>query len=197
MKFLIVGLSVSILSACSSGLHRDVEPTQRYVLRAPAIAAVAPGKAVLRISRTSASPGLDTDRIVLLRDGQRIDHFAASRWFATAPEMVEALAQDSLRASAAWGSVLDSRSAFPADHVLQINIRHFAADYADGAAPLIRVVLDCTFERREDAADLMSFSVSGSAQARENRLAAIVPAFENALQQALTELVQHSLKARQ
>ncbi len=46
----------------------------------------APRGSVL-VQRPEAGPGLDSDRIVLLRSDSRFDFYAASRWAAPAPDM--------------------------------------------------------------------------------------------------------------
>ena len=113
--------------------------TQIYMLRAAAPsqdAAAASGVATLRIGRTLAAPGLSSDRIVIVRPDHRMDYYAASRWAAPLPEVVEALAVETLRGSGAWTAVNDSQGAFPADYYLQIAIRRFEADYT--SAPILR-----------------------------------------------------------
>ena len=68
-------------------------------------------------------------------------------------------------------------------------LRRFEADYTKGGgAPTVFVVLDCTLGRTRDRALLASFTASGSAPARDDRLNAVVAAFESATAAAMTEL---------
>src|SRR5262249_8540540 len=68
----------ALLTGCGGLLRNKEEPDRIYLLRAvptPGAAAV-PG--VLAVPRPVVQPGLDTDRIMLTRNGQELDHFAAS-----------------------------------------------------------------------------------------------------------------------
>jgi cholesterol transport system auxiliary component len=183
---------VLLLAGCSGGLHRDVPPTQHYVLRAAGEPRPPAGQETLRIGRTTTAPGLDTDRIVLVQPGRRMDYYAASRWAAPLPEVVEALAAETLRNTGAWLSVHDSRGAFPSDYFLQISVLRFEADYTQGGLPRAHVVLDCTLGRRADRERLAAFTVSGSAAASDNRLGPVIAAFEQAAQQAMADLAARS-----
>jgi ABC-type uncharacterized transport system auxiliary subunit len=161
--------------------------------------AVRPGAALpgaVQVMAPQAAPGLDTERIVLVNPDRRMSHFAASRWPADLPVVVEALAVDALRTSGAFGVVLDSRSPFPADYVLELTVRGFEADYtAQGATPTVRVVLDGILGHREGRGVLANFTVTGLAPARANRMGEVVAAFEDAANQALTELVARTAAA--
>jgi cholesterol transport system auxiliary component len=186
------------VSGCSGLLHRDAEPAQMYVLRAAAAAAVQAAAAdapSLRVGRTQTAPGLDSDRIVLMHNDHRMDFYATSRWAAPVPEVVEALAVETLRNSGAWSAVHDSQGAFPTDYFLQVDIRRFEADYTGGGDPKVYVTLGCTLGRRSDREDVRSFVAEGSAVAGANRLSAVVAAFESAAQTAMAALAQDSRNA--
>jgi cholesterol transport system auxiliary component len=187
------------LAGCAGLLHSSAPPEQVYYLRAPeAAAAAAPASrsASLRVGHVSAAPGLDSPRIMLVRADQRMDFYAGSRWAAPAPEVIEALAVQTLRGSGAWSSVEDSTSPFPSDYVLQVQVRRFEADYAEaGAAPVVQVSFDCILGRREGRDVVATFIATGSAPAAANRLGAVVAAFEQASSSALNALAQQSEQA--
>lgn len=198
-------LAVSV-AACSSLLHSNAQPEQTYFLRAPLAAAAtpepgptpsAPGTPVsLRVGHPLADPGLDTAHIMLVQADHRMDFYSGSRWPAPLPDLVESLAVQTLRASAQWASVEDSRSPFPSGYLLQVTVRRFDADYTGGgAAPEVHVVLDCILGRREGRDVVATFIAAGSARAGTNRLAEVVTAFEQATGMALTVLAQQSLAA--
>jgi cholesterol transport system auxiliary component len=110
--------------------------------------------------------------------------------------MLGSLAVQTLRASGNWASVEDSGSPFPSDYLLQITVRRFDADYTGGAAaPEVNVVLDCIIGRREGRDVVATFVATGSAAAAQNRLGAVVGAFEQASATALTALGQQALEA--
>ncbi len=201
-----LALLAAQLGGCAGLLHSNAQPEQTYYLRAPAADAAAPVAAPLtnadavavslRVGHPSADPGLDSPHIMLVRADHRMDFYVGSRWAAPAPDLVEALAVQTLRGSQQWASVEDSRSPFPSSYLLQIAIRRFDADYtAGGAAPTVHVVLDCIMGRREGREVVATFIASGSAAAGANRLAEVVAAFEQAAGAALTALGQQAAAA--
>ena len=203
------------LTGCSGLLHSNAKPEQIYYLRAPAAlstaaaaaAAASPGTdsaataaaplpVSVRVGRPVANPGLDSPHIMLLQTDHRMNFYSGSRWPGPAPEMIEALAVQTLRASGAWSSVEDSASPFPSDYLLQLHLRRFEADYTEGgAAPTVHVVLDCIIGRRQGREVLATFSASGAAAAPANRLADVVGAFEQATGTALEQLAQQAVQA--
>jgi cholesterol transport system auxiliary component len=184
-----------LLSGCSSLLHSSAPPEQTYYQRAPAAtpAAAAGTLGSLRVELPVASPGLDSARIMLVQADHRMNFYAASRWPGAAPQLIEALSVDALRAAGAWSSVQDSGSPFPADYLLQIAVRRFDADYSGGgAAPEVHVVLDCSLGRRAEREVIASFVAQGTASAGADRMREVVAAFEQATGVALTSLSQQA-----
>lgn len=184
------------LAGCSGLLRSDAKPVQIYTLSASPVSAGAAAdptsalNASLRVAHPLAGPGLDTAQIVLLEPDHRMDVYAASAWAADAPALIESLASQTLRSSGEWSSVEDAESPFPADYLLQISIRHFEADYADGGAapPTVHVTLDCTLGAEDARTVAASFAASGSAVAPANRLSEVVAAFQQATDQALRSM---------
>jgi cholesterol transport system auxiliary component len=124
-----------------------------------------------------------------------MSYYAASRWPAPLPELVEAMTVDTLRSSDAWSTVQDSSSAFSSDYILQIVIRRFEADYTENAgAPTVHVVFDCTVGKRAGREILASFISESSATAADNRLTDVMSAFERASNQALGDLAGRALR---
>jgi cholesterol transport system auxiliary component len=188
-----------IVGGCSGLLHSTARPEQVYYLRTPAVtaaAAGAPAAASLRVGHPTADPGLDTSHIVLRQPDHRMSFYAGSRWPAALPDVVGALAVQSLRASGNFASVEDSASPFPSDYLLQITVRRFDADYSGGAAaPEVHVVFECIIGRREGRDVIGTFVVSGSALAAANRQGEVVSAFEQAVGGALDALMQQARQA--
>lgn len=196
------GVSVALLALASSGcsilFQGSPPPVQTYFLRAddaPAADPV-PLHVSLRVMHPAADPGLDTSRIVLLQSHHRMGFYAGSQWPATLPDLVEALAVETLDASGAWVSIEDSSSPFPSDYVLQITIRRFEADYASSASaslPRVHVVLGCILAHGDTV--IASYLAQGTATPAANRLADIVAAFQSASNQALRTLSDRALAA--
>ena len=184
------------LTACSGVFESKLDAPQAYVLRLPpatAPAAAANGGSVL-LQRPQAGPGLDSDRIALLRSDQRFDFYAASRWAAPAPDLIESVMLDALRATGAFSAVFDDSAPYAPVYNLRCGLRRFESDYtferggAGGRAPTVHVALDCTLGRRRDRELLATFTAQGSSVAGEDRLNEVVAAFEAATATAMKEL---------
>jgi ABC-type uncharacterized transport system auxiliary subunit len=178
------------LPGCSGLLHSSAPALQLYVLQPlPTVSAGSAPQAAapsLRIARPLPGPGLNTDRIALLRPGNRLDYYAGSRWSAPLTELVSDLQLSVLGADSAWSAVADDRSSFNTDYLLQTSIESFTAEYTTQAAPpVIRVDLHCLLIRRSDGALLGSFATTQRQAAQENRMASVVLAFSQAADQAV------------
>jgi cholesterol transport system auxiliary component len=194
------GLAVAIaLAGCSGGLHSDAPATQVYIMRAAPHpqAAAKPATASLHVNRPMATPGLESDHIVLVQPDHKMSYYIASRWPADLPSVVESVAVDTLRATGDWTTVQDSGSAFSSDYMLQIVIRRFEADYSTGTVPEVHVVLDCTVGRRAGREVIRNFVAEGSATAVANRLGDVVGAFEEAANHAMADIASHAAEAVQ
>jgi ABC-type uncharacterized transport system auxiliary subunit len=190
-RSLLVVPMLLALTSCGSVFESDLDAPQSYVLRLPP--APAPetngdaGRVV--VQRPDTSPGLESERIALVRSEQRFDFYAASRWAAPAPEVISSVMIDTLRATGTFSAVLDDSAPYAARYSLRCTLRRFEADYTKGSgAPTVFVALDCTLGRRRDRELLASFTAQGSARAAEDRLNAVVAAFESATAAAMAEL---------
>ncbi len=180
------------LGGCGGLFESTIPAQQSYVLRLPSrpaqseITKVAGG---LRVQRPVAGPGLDSDRIVLLRSDRRFDVYAATRWAAPAPDLVASVLVDQLRGTSLFSSVLDDTAPYAPRYTLRCGLNRFESDYTGGGrAPTIEVVLDCTFGRYRDRTLLANFTAHGSAPAGDDRIGAVVAAFESATGKAVAEL---------
>jgi ABC-type uncharacterized transport system auxiliary subunit len=189
-------------SGCSLMFQKGPLAEQTYFLRAANVSApvVLPVHASLRVMHPAAEPGLDSQHIVLLQSRQRMGFYARSHWSADLPDLVEALAVETLRTSSSWASVEDSTSPFPSDYLLQITIRRFEADYGPsvaepGAIPKVHVVLECLLGRGDGREVIASYVAEGSATPAENRLSEVVAAFQTASSEALKSLSERAFEA--
>jgi cholesterol transport system auxiliary component len=173
---------LATLAGCGGFFESAVPAQQAYVLRLPSRPAQAEATKV-------AGPGLDSDRIVLLRSDRRFDVYAATRWAAAAPDMLASVLVDQLRGASLFSSVLDDTAPYAPRYNLRCGLNRFEADYTGGGnAPTIWVVLDCTFGRYRDRTLLANFTAQGSAAATDDRIGAVVAAFESATGKAIAEL---------
>jgi cholesterol transport system auxiliary component len=181
------------LSGCGGVFDSKIAAPQIYVLRLPASSAPAPALTVgsVLVQRPEAGPGLDSNRIALLRSDRRFDFYSASLWAAPAPDVVESVIVEALRGTKAFSAVFDDAAPFSARYDLRCTMRRFEADYTSGGdAPTVHAALDCTLGRHRDRALVASFTAQGSVRANEDRLSAVVAAFEAATVSAMNELAQ-------
>ena len=193
-----VAAAVALLAVagCASGLRSGAEPTVTYALRAAPVAGSAKLLDVaVRVDRAVPAPGFASERILVVREDRRLDHYSGSRWPEMLPDVVTALAIETLRGSAALTAVHDQRAPFTSDYLLLITIRHFEADASGGGAPQVRVALECTLGRRDDRVVIATFTAAGGASASANRMSAVIAAYEAATQQALAVLSTRTLEA--
>jgi len=179
------------LTACSGVFESDLAAPQAYVLRLPPAPVPEPNNEAgsVRVQRPDASPGLESERIALLRSGQRFDFYAASRWAAPAPDVLESVIVDTLRGTGTFRAVFDDTATFAPRYGLRCTLRRFEADYTKGGGPpTVFVALDCTLGRNRDRELLASFTAAGTAAARADRLNDVVAAFETATAAAMSEL---------
>ena len=200
MRALLPLMALLALGGCSGLLSSRSAAPVSYVLR-PAIAADAVSGAAassgpmsapsLQVQRVAAAPGYSRDEILLTQPDRRLDVFAASRWPDALPVVVERLVVDALRQHGRWSVVHDAAAPFAADQLLRVTVRRFDAEYTSvGGPPTVRVVLDATLARRGDRAVLAAFTVEASSAAGEERMSAIVAAFERATGEALSALTR-------
>ena len=170
----------------------DLAAPQSYVLRLPPRPrrSRTPAAGRLLVQRPEAGPGLESERIALLRSEQRFDFYAASRWAAPAPDVIESVMVDTLRATGAFSAVFDDSAPFAPRYNLRCTLRRFEADYTKRAAARPRSSSRST--ARSAAIATASCWRASRRRARrragEDRLNAVVAAFEAATAAAMTEL---------
>jgi len=199
MKTCVLSVTLLATCACTSGLHSNAPASQVYLLRAtnapPVASAATPATASVQVVRPLAGPGLDSEHIVTVAPEHRMSYYAGSQWAAALPVLLETLVVERLRATGAWAAVNDSESTIASEYFLQIGIRRFEAEYTAAAIPTARVSLDCAIGRRASRELVASFTADGAAQASANRVSAVVAAFEEAMNAALSQLIERSALA--
>lgn len=184
------GTTLLLAGGCS-GLHSKEGAPQTYTLVSvapPAVVSTPAGAATVQVLRPLAAPGLDTEGIALLRDTHRLDYYAASRWPAPLPDLVQTLAVDALRAAGHFRAVQPDATALASDDVLQIEIRHCEVEYSGDGSPVVHVQLLATLGQRSDRALLANVTAESSKSASENRMQSVVSAFQAAIDDALNQL---------
>lgn len=199
-RLLLAATLIALLTGCS-GLRSAAPLQQVYLLRPlpPAREGAAtvpqPLHASLQILRVEAHPGLESDRIALLRSGGRLDYYSGARLAASLPTVLGALIVDSFRASGVFANVSEDRN-IGSDFALDVTVLRFEAEYASEAAPpTAQLLFDCTLLSRRGRNVLASFRIASAVPAQENRLGSVVAALDQAAQQALAELRTRTAEA--
>lgn len=187
--FLLLGV---LPVACGGSLFKTELPASDTYRLAPVTtegAAAQPLDAVLLVTRPVIAPGLDTERIAVMKPDRRLDYFAASEWGAPAPDVIQDVIVASLQNTGRLRGVQRDLSNFRPDFVLQLDVRAFEAHYTDGAAPKVRVDFIATIGRLNDRQSVASFPVVAEEQATANSMTSVSAAFDKSLQSATRDLL--------
>jgi ABC-type uncharacterized transport system auxiliary subunit len=187
-----------VLSACGS-LFTNKEPPQSVYLLTVAPAAAGGGGAQiaadLTILRPQVRPGLDTTLIAALYPDRRLEHFAAARWSGPLDEVMADLMVQAFRADAHVQNVHTDVSAFGTGYWLEIDVADFQAEYGglgsagDSGPPTVHVHLLARLGASGDRRVLGQFEADVHEPAADNRLTAIVEAYNRAASAALGKIV--------
>jgi ABC-type uncharacterized transport system auxiliary subunit len=198
-SILVLGIC-GCATACTGSLFRSkAVPPSIYMLSAPpgtnaassgSAAAPAPLAVGLAVLKPRVRAGLDTDRIAVLYPDRRLDYFADARWSGPLDDVVQDLAVQAFRNGARLQNVSSDASTFASGYWLEIEIADFQAEYASaGDPPTINVRLLARVASAGDRNILGSFTAAARQTATDNRLTAIVDAYERAVNSALAEIV--------
>ncbi|MGH8176160.1 MAG: ABC-type transport auxiliary lipoprotein family protein, partial [Steroidobacter sp.] len=181
----------------SSLLDTDLPPTVIYVI-APAPASVTQARTAdvdISIGRPDVGPGLDTNRIAVLK-GRQLDYYRAARWGGSATEVVQTFLVNSLEDQRLFRSVTAEQARIAGDYVLDIEVRDFQAEYvADGEAPKVRVQMIGRLIRIVDRELVATVAAEAQSVASADRMHAVAAAFETSAQKVAIELAQKTAAA--
>jgi cholesterol transport system auxiliary component len=170
-------------------LRSDADAPDLYRLEGPA---AVPGGAVIPlaivVSRPRAPISLDTDRIAVTTPGHGFDYLAGARWADPAPQLLQQLLVDALTNQAHFAAAVASPSRVPADLLLDVELVRFEAAYANvDAPPTVTVELGVNLVDARRGLRLASFRSAAAVPAARNDRPAVVAAFEQATDQAVSE----------
>jgi cholesterol transport system auxiliary component len=195
MKYLLAAMfSMLILAGCGSFFRSHAPAATTYQLSVAPHAAGAPIDADLAVLGPHVRGGLDNDRIAALYPDRRLDYFARARWSAPLDEMLLDLTLQAFRGAAALRNVDTDASAFTSAYWLELDVVDFQAEYqgagsAAGEAPSVHVHLVGRIGGGGDRHLLGQVDAETRQQAASNRLTAVVEAYNQAVDQALSKVV--------
>jgi ABC-type uncharacterized transport system auxiliary subunit len=159
---------------------------------APAAGAPAAMRLDLAVLKPKLRTGLETDRIAVLYPDRRLDYFADARWSGPLAEVLQDLVLQELHSRGNLRNVSSDASVFSSAYWLEIEVTDFQAEYTSAAAaPTVRVRFLARIGSSGERRILGQFDASAVQPAADNRLTAIVEAYERAADAALTQIVMH------
>lgn len=189
----LVAAAVS-LSACISVFPKE-DPSQLYRFDGiPAAAPAASAGAADRFGVVRINGGFvqaaSSDRIVAVT-GERIAYIADARWVSPASVLFNEALLRTFDYNAGPARLVTRGEVRKAEYALRIDVTRFEAVYDRGekAAPNIVVGLRLNLIKAEDRTLAGSKMIEATVRADDNRISAIVRAFDEAVAQALSQTV--------
>jgi cholesterol transport system auxiliary component len=195
-RIVLVGSAVFafafVLAGCTTSIFDSEAPVpMNYVLRSVPSSAVSQQHTAvdITIDRPDPAPGLDSDRIGVLR-GHQLDYYRAVKWGSPAPEVMQALLVDSLEDQHVFRSVTREQSRVASDYILDVQLRDFQSEYSDGSAvPTIHVAAVVRMIRVPDRKLVATMTTEAKVQASDDRMSAVAAAFEKAGNEVAMDLL--------
>jgi cholesterol transport system auxiliary component len=194
----LVGLSV--LAGCGGFFQSKRQPPAVYLLSVKAAPSGAEIPADLAVLKPRVRIGLDSDLIAVLYPDRHLDYFAGARWSGPLDEVMQDLALQAFRGNVNLRTVHGGASAFGSAYWLEIFVADFQAEYAAGEgasgghAPTVHVRLLATVGTAGERRVLGRFEAERRQPAAENRLTAVIDAYNQAATAALGEIVAASVE---
>jgi cholesterol transport system auxiliary component len=196
VKRMALPLMMALLTACAGSLFKNkTAPPTMYVLSAtpksttadPANAPAAPVD--LAVLKLRVRAGLDTDRIAALYPDRHMDYFAGVRWSGPLDEVLQGVAVQEFHLNPGLRNVSADASVFASTYWLEIEVEDFQAEYsAIGAAPTVHVHFLARVGNSADRHVLGRFEPDIRVVAADNRMTAIVDAYNRAADTAFAEI---------
>lgn len=182
MKRILV-ISMLTLAACSLGKRTE-----------NAIYAIRPAQTTeqgcktgldLQVSEPTASPGLDSRRIAVYENAQRLNYFKDARWTAPAPEMLQTALIEGFEKSGMFKSVSTDMDAANVDLILLTDIRSYELENKVAKVRFVSKLIDA--ETRDVKVTIES---NQSQTPSEYKMEDIIEAFSTATNNAVADVVE-------
>ncbi|WP_062094589.1 ABC-type transport auxiliary lipoprotein family protein [Caulobacter sp. CCH5-E12] len=192
IKAVIVVAAAASLSACIS-VFPKTDPVSLYRFgqaevraeKAPAGAMFGVMKAPTVFTRPSAG-----DRLLTSTNGE-VAYIADARWVSPAFVLFEEAVASAFQNDAGRARLIGRGEIAKADLVLRLEVRTFEAQYVNGpkSAPEIVVRVRGVLNRNQDRALVGDQIFEARVKATDNRVSAIVPAYDQAVAKVLGDVV--------
>ena len=194
---LVIALAFAC-TACTGSLFDSELPTPVGYVIAPVPAGSLSGapttQADVSIGRPDFAPGLDTDRIAVLK-GRQLDYYRGARWSGRTVEVVQTMLVSSMNDQKVFRSVTAEQSRVAGDYMLDIEVRHFESDYVRGEIPEAHVMFIGRLIRIVDRKLVETVSSDARVPAKQDRMTSVAEAFEAAAQKVALDLARQTAVA--
>jgi cholesterol transport system auxiliary component len=195
-RVFLLGASALGLSACS-GMIGPPDAGPMYMLKPalpPAQPQGAPVTWAMTIEYPTTSDALDTNRIALTHSDTTLDYYANATWPDSLPRMVQTAMLSAFQDSGRLPAVSREQDALHADYNLNLDIRDFAAHYADAdGAPKVTVSIIAQMVTAHGRKVVANLAASQSEQASANSVEAVVQAMNAALGPVIGQITAWAL----
>lgn len=197
-KGLLAAAAALVCSACTGSLFdSDLPVPMSYVIAsAPpgSLTGVPVTQADVSIGRPDFAPGLDTDRIAVLK-GRQLDYYRGARWGSRSVEVVQSMLVSSINDQGLFRSVTAEQARVATDYMLDVEVRHFESDYSNSSAnggPEAHVMIIGRLIRIVDRKLVTTVTGESRVPATAERMAAVTQAFETASQKVALDLARQT-----
>jgi cholesterol transport system auxiliary component len=149
----------------------------------------------LVIEEPFATSALDTDRITLSTTPTSIDYFANVEWADRVTVLVQSLLLNSLENSGRLAGVARDAVALQPDFIMQSELRHFEAVYADAGAPQVDAEMEIKLIRNSDRIVVAQRVFEAHAKASANTVPAAIDAYNQAAHTMLQQIVAWTVQS--
>jgi cholesterol transport system auxiliary component len=194
------------LAGCVSVLPDMGPGSQIYRLEgagAPAVRASAFAETTVRQGVTVMVPepvaprALSSDRVAVVMNGGHISYAAGARWNERAPRVVQERILSAFEADPRTAAAVRPEDGVTSRYELRLDLLRFDAVYDRGetSAPIVFVELRAKLIDRTSRELVNSTRVTTQQRASENRMGAIIAAFDGAMNDVGARLVDWTLEA--
>lgn len=184
------------LCACSGSLFKSKsEPASAYWLSvrsgdaAPNAAQSQPLPVDLAILEPRMRPGLESVGIAALYPDRRLEYYAGGNWSGSLNDVLQNLTVQMFQQRSNLRSVSADSARINSNYWLELYVQDFEAEYAGGGPPTIKVRIAARLGSAAGHSSVGSYEAQASQAAGEDRLGPIVDAFEHAMNEALSKVV--------
>lgn len=190
LKSVTAGLLALALSGCITLLPKS-QPAQLYSFGVPAgppRQGAQAGALSVFLANGAFQQEASGDRLLTIT-GERAAYIADARWVAPAEVLFDQAVANAFEARPGHVRLVSRGGPGRADAALRLDVRNFEARYGEGAAPVVHIRVRAVFVRGQDRSQAVEQIFDAQAPAAQNRVSAIVAAYDEALAQVLGQVV--------